>query len=267
MAPRIAERNGRIGGTRTGSPRTAPSTAGGPSEDLGAEGSISSERHASFTAPGVSDEDGRAVVEILQHRLFALIDLGLTLKHIHWNVVGPSFVGVHEMLDPQYAGVQAMVDTLAERTATMGGVPSGLPGRLVSQRTWDDYDLGRADTQAHLGALDLVYRGVVADHRRAIEAVGDLDPVTEDILIGQTGILEQFHWFVRSHLEDWAGGLVNAGAETEVEAARNAVRRTGVAASRPSGRSRESAAQGTGRQNPGRSNRTTASGGGRARQG
>ena len=148
-------------------PRTAARTSkpGSPRR-----GSVSSERQASFTAPGLSQGDGQQVAEALQARLCSLVDLGLTLKHIHWNVVGPSFIGVHEMLDPQYAGVSAMVDALAERVATMGGVPSGLPGRIVSTRTWDDYDLGRADTQAHLAALDIVYSGVIASHRDAIES-------------------------------------------------------------------------------------------------
>jgi starvation-inducible DNA-binding protein len=186
---------------------------------------VTSNRNASFTAPGLSAEDGATVIEILQRRLEGLIDLGLTLKHIHWNVVGPSFIGVHMMLDPQYAGVQAMVDTTAERIATLGGVPNGLPGCIVANRSWDDYDLGRADSQAHLGALDLVYRALIESHRDAIDATEEPDPVTQDMLIGQTAELEQYHWFVRSHLEDYAGGLSNAGATTEIGAAQSSMRK------------------------------------------
>ncbi len=182
---------------------------------------VSSTRNASFTAPGLSAKNGATVVDILQERLCALIDLSLTIKHIHWNVVGPSFIGAHLMLDPQYAGVQVMIDTTAERTATLGGVPNGLPGFIVANRTWDDYDLGRADVQAHLAALDLVYRSVIESHREAIAATDKPDPVTQDMLIGQTAELEQYHWFVRSHLEDYAGGLANAGATTEIGAARS----------------------------------------------
>src|SRR5262249_13437410 len=152
----------------------------------------------------------------LQERLNTLVDLALTLKHIHWNVVGPSFIGVHKMLDPQHAGVQAMVDATAERIATLGGVPGGLPGQIVAKRAWDDYALGRADSQAHLAALDMVYRGVIASHRDAIRSTEKPDPVTQDMLIGHTADLEEYHWFVRSHLEDYAGGLANAGATGEI---------------------------------------------------
>ena len=34
-----------------------------------------------------------------------------------------------------------------------------------------------------------------------------VDPVTGDMLIGQTGELEQFQWFVRAHLESGDGQI------------------------------------------------------------
>ena len=186
---------------------------------------VSSDADAPLTVPGLDTTTGHAVADALQMRVHALNDLQLTLKHAHWNVVGPHFIGVHEMLDPQIDGVRAMVDALAERMSTLGVPPNGLPGALVAARTWDDYDLHRADTTAHLAALDLVYAGVIQDHRAAIEAVGD-DPVTEDMLTGQTGELEQYQWFVRAHLQGTSGALSSAGAEDEVGAARKATRRT-----------------------------------------
>ena len=180
---------------------------------------VTSARRAIFTVPTLSPKEGATAADTLQNRLVSLLDLSLTLKHIHWNVVGPNFIGVHLMLDPQHAGVLTMVDDLAERIATLGGVPIGLPGRIVDERSWTDYGLDRADAIAHLGALDLVYQGVITDHRAAIQIVSYLDPVSEDLLIGQTGVLERYHWLVRSHLADWSGGMANAGAETEIEAA------------------------------------------------
>jgi starvation-inducible DNA-binding protein len=197
---------------------------------------ISSARQASFTVPTLSIADGTDLADLLQQRLVSLLDLALTLKHIHWNVVGPNFIGVHKMLDPQHDGVQAMIDELAERIATLGGVPSGLPGRLVDQRTWTDYELDRADSISHLGALDLVYQGVIGDHRRAITTAGETDPVSEDVLIGQSRTLEQYHWFVRSHLADSAGGMANAGASTEIGAAKAVAAKTSRKATRAADR-------------------------------
>ena len=90
---------------------------------------------AKFTVPGMTTSDGTEVATILQDRLNALTDLHLTLKHVHWNVVGPHFIAVHEMLDPQVDAVRAMTDETAERIATLGVSPIGTPGALVAART------------------------------------------------------------------------------------------------------------------------------------
>lgn len=165
-----------------------------------------------YTVPGVSEKDAREIIEVLQERLVALIDLTLTLKHVHWNVVGRDFIGVHEMLDPQYAEASAMVDAVAERIATMGGSPNGLAGYLVEHRSWDDYSLGLAVVPQHLAELDVAYSGLIGAHRAAIEKVGDTDPVTEDLLISQTARLEMFQWFVRAHLENGDGEIATAAS-------------------------------------------------------
>jgi starvation-inducible DNA-binding protein len=175
-----------------------------------------------YTVPGMKPDDAGEVIALLQDRLNALNDLALTLKHVHWNVIGPHFIAVHTMLDPQVDGVRAMVDDTAERIATLGGSPSGTPGALVAARSWDDYSIGRDDAIAHLGALDLVYTGVIDDHRTAIDKTEESDPVTQDLLISQAGELEQYHWFVRAHLENTDGTLRSADASTEQEAARAA---------------------------------------------
>ncbi len=144
-----------------------------------------------YTVPGMSSADAGSIADLLQDRLHAYNDLHLTLKHIHWNVVGPNFIAVHEMLDPQVEAVRGFADAVAERIATLGGSPQGTPGALVAQRSWQEYSLGRAPAIEHLGALDLVYAGVISSNRSAIEKVGELDPITEDLLITQSGQLEQ----------------------------------------------------------------------------
>ena len=176
-----------------------------------------------YTVPGLKPDAASEVIGLLQDRLNALNDLALTLKHVHWNVIGPHFIAVHTMLDPQVDGVREMVDDVAERIATLGGSPSGTPGALVAARSWEDYSIGRDDAIAHLGALDLVYSGVIVDHRTAIDKTEETDPVTQDLLINQAGELEQYHWFVRAHLENADGSLRSEGAKTEKEAAEAAI--------------------------------------------
>ncbi|MFJ8888768.1 Dps family protein [Streptomyces sp. NPDC102402] len=183
-----------------------------------------------YTVPGLTTKAGGQVIDLLVPRLHALNDLALTLKHIHWNVVGPHFIAVHEMLDPQTVAVRDMADSAAERIAALGGEPQGTPGALVAGRTWDDYSVGRADAIAHLGALGLVYAGIIEDHRKAAAKAADIDPVTEDLLIEHLRALEQFQWFVRAHLESGSGALATSGARTENQAAGAAAAGSGKAA-------------------------------------
>ncbi|MTD15854.1 DNA starvation/stationary phase protection protein [Nakamurella sp. YIM 132087] len=172
-----------------------------------------------FTVPSLDATTGAEVAAILQQRLHALNDLALTLKHVHWNVVGPHFMSVHEMIDPQVDVVREYVDEIAERIATLGVSVKGTPGSIVADRSWDDYSIGRADAIAHLGALDVVYQGVIADHRKAADDTEETDPVTNDMLIGHLHQIELFHWFIRAHLENAGGALATAGDVHETEGA------------------------------------------------
>ncbi|OBG86879.1 DNA starvation/stationary phase protection protein [Mycobacterium sp. NS-7484] len=179
-----------------------------------------------FTIPGMTDKQGADTAKLLQKQLSTYNDLHLTLKHIHWNVVGPNFIGVHEMIDPQVELVRGYADEVAERIAALGQSPKGTPGAIVADRSWDDYSVGRDTVQAHLAALDLVYNGVIEDTRDGIEKLEKLDPVTQDILIDHAAELEKFQWFVRAHLENSGGELAHEGAPTEKGAAGKARRKS-----------------------------------------
>jgi starvation-inducible DNA-binding protein len=177
---------------------------------------------AQFTIPGMSARDGNKVADVLQKQLSTYNDLHLTLKHVHWNVVGPNFIGVHEMIDPQVDLVRGYADEVAERIAALGKSPQGTPGAILKDRTWDDYSVDRDTVQAHLAALNLVYVGVIEDTRKCIEAFEDLDRVSQDMLIDHAAELEKFQWFVRAHLENAGGELASAGATSERTAASRA---------------------------------------------
>src|SRR5690625_7823905 len=97
---------------------------------------LMTENYADYTAPGVEMEDAHRVTESLQTRLHALNDLHLTLKHAHWNVVGPEFISVHEMLDPQVEEDRAWADLVAERIATVGVSAKGTTAATGNDRAW-----------------------------------------------------------------------------------------------------------------------------------
>jgi len=161
---------------------------------------MNTQQPAPSVVQGISPGHAPTPVGLLQERLHALNDLYLTLKHAHWNLVGPNFIAVHEMLDAQADVVRAMTDDVAERIATLGGVAQGTAGALVAERPWDDYGVGRADTSVHLSALHNLYARVIEGTRDAVAVSGVNEPVTEDLLIGQLRGLEKSQWLIRAHL-------------------------------------------------------------------
>jgi starvation-inducible DNA-binding protein len=83
--------------------------------------------------------------------------------------------------------------------------------------------LAKATVPEHLAALDVVYSGIIAGHREAQQMTGELDPVTEDLLISQLRRLELLQWLIRAHLESSAGAILTM-AKTETAAAAKAKR-------------------------------------------
>jgi starvation-inducible DNA-binding protein len=81
-----------------------------------------------YTVPGIKSDSAETIVALLQERLNSLNDLALTLKHVHWNVVGPNFVAVHTMLDPQVDAVRIMVDQTDGHARRLPMRDAGRPG-------------------------------------------------------------------------------------------------------------------------------------------
>src|SRR5690348_4241402 len=67
----------------------------------------------------------RAVVDILNHHLADIIDLGLQTKQAHWNVKGPHFIGLHELFDKVAEELEEYTDEIAERAVELGGTALG----------------------------------------------------------------------------------------------------------------------------------------------
>lgn len=154
-----------------------------------------------YTVPGLNTTDSKKLITELQARLSDYNDLHLILKHAHWNVVGPNFIAVHEMIDPQVDLVRGYADEVAERVSTLGGEPVGTPAGQATDRTPLVYEQNKAGTQAHLEALDKVYVDVIEKVRASLKVAGEIDPISEDIFIAHAAELEKFQWFVRAHLD------------------------------------------------------------------
>ena len=133
-----------------------------------------------FVVPGLDEAASEKAIAILQNRLSQEQEAALVLKHAHWNVTGPNFIAVHEMLDPEVEAVLAQADETAERIATLGGTPDG--------------------REEYLKALIEYYDAFIADDRKAIAELDELDVISSNIIQDHVQELEKFQWFMRSHL-------------------------------------------------------------------
>lgn len=154
-----------------------------------------------YVVPGLDEAASEKVIAILQNRLSQEQEAALVLKHAHWNVTGPNFIAVHEMIDPQVDAVLAQADETAERIATLGGSPDGRADAIVRNRNWNEFDLtGKQSTEDFLNALIEYYDVMIADDRKAIAELDELDVISSNIVQDHVQELEKFQWFMRSHL-------------------------------------------------------------------
>lgn len=151
--------------------------------------------------PGLSEEVSEKAIEILQGCLSHEQETALILKHAHWNVVGPNFIAVHEMLDPQVHEMLEDADETAERIATLGGSPLGRATDIVEHCTWKPFALtGRVSTEEYLQALDKYYEELLLHSFKAAEELNEYDFISSNMVQDHTLNMQKFQWFVRSHL-------------------------------------------------------------------
>lgn len=141
------------------------------------------------------------VGEALQQALVDLIALELQAKQAHWNVKGKRFRALHLALDEVVEVVRTDLDEVAERLATLGGIPDGRPETVAKTSSLDPIDGGSLEAdKAYLVMSEKVQK--VADKIRSyIDDVDEADPVTGDLLIGTVSGLELQAWFLRAATE------------------------------------------------------------------
>ena len=160
-----------------------------------------------FVVPGLDEAASEKAIAILQNRLSQEQEAALVLKHAHWNVTGPNFIAVHEMLDPEVEAVLAQADETAERIATLGGTPDGRADAITRNRTWKPFDVdGRAGTEKYLEALIEYYDAFIADDRKAIAELDELDVISSNIIQDHVQELEKFQT-QKMHINDGDGSV------------------------------------------------------------
>ncbi len=131
------------------------------------------------------------------------IDLALLTKQAHWNVKGPQFIAVHEMLDGFRAELDAAVDTMAERVVQLGGTALGTTQAVAGASQIAPYPTDIYAISDHITALIDRYALVANQIRAGIDQASDVgDADTADILTGVSRALDKALWFLEAHVQE-----------------------------------------------------------------
>jgi starvation-inducible DNA-binding protein len=142
-------------------------------------------------------------IELLNARLADAIDLALLTKQAHWNLKGPRFIAVHEMLDGFRTEVDGFVDTMAERVAQLGGTALGTTQAVAKGTTLQPYPTDIYRINDHLAALIERYGRVANATRKAIDSAAEAgDADTADIFTEASRGLDKALWFLEAHIQE-----------------------------------------------------------------
>lgn len=151
-----------------------------------------------FKRPILTSQSTNAVAEILQQRLVDMVDLALILKQAHWQVIGTNFRAVHLQLDEIIIDIRAASDEIAERISTLGVAPDGRSSVVSSSSKLGQFEYGFANSSQTISAVADTLQAAITGLRESIGKLGDLDPISEDMLIAITAPLEKHLWMIQA---------------------------------------------------------------------
>jgi starvation-inducible DNA-binding protein len=139
-----------------------------------------------------------ALNRLLAHTM-AIRDL---YKKAHWQAHGSTFYQLHLLFDKHHSDQLAVMDALAERIQTLGGVALALAHDVVEESRIARAPRGRESVTNQLSRLLDAHELLLEDARPlAREAAERGDDGTNDLIVGDVVRTNELQsWFVGEHL-------------------------------------------------------------------
>jgi len=140
-------------------------------------------------------------------------------KH-HWQVSGPTFYQLHLLFGKHFGEQAEIVDALAERIQTLGGVAIAMAHDVAETTRVARPPRGREDVTMQLFRLLQAHELIVGETREAARAAAaNGDDGTNDLLVSDVLRVNEFQvWFIS---EQMAGaGIADKGEEPARSAAK-----------------------------------------------
>ena len=140
--------------------------------------------------------------EKLNQILADTITLRDMYKKHHWQVTGPTFYQLHLLFDKHYEEQAELVDTLAERIQTLGGVAIAMAPDVAETTRIERPPRGREDANTQLFRLLQAHETIIAEAREAADAVDEAgDAGTNDVLVSDVLRTNELQvWFITEQL-------------------------------------------------------------------
>jgi starvation-inducible DNA-binding protein len=124
-------------------------------------------------------------------------------KH-HWQNAGPTFYQLHLLFDKHYEEQNDLVDTIAERIQTLGGISIAMAPDVAETTIVPRPPKGREGTPVQISRLLHVHEIVLKEaHAMARQAAEGGDDGTNDMLVSDLiRTNEKQVWFLAEHLVD-----------------------------------------------------------------
>ena len=155
------------------------------------------------TTSSLPVEAREQLVDVLNLRLAAAVDLYTQAQQAHWNVKGMMFAELHALFEQIAARVQAHADQLAEQVSALGGTALGTARLAVRASRLPEYPLSAVTGRQHIEALSERVALYGESLREAIARARELDdPVTEDLVTGLARDASMLLWMLEAHVQD-----------------------------------------------------------------
>ena len=133
--------------------------------------------------------DREAVIDMLNGALATELLCVLRYKRHYFTVSGPNNGALKAEFLEHAQQEQDHADRIAERIVQLNGSPNFNPATLTA-RSHAEYD-DSEDTQAMVRADLIAERVAIESYRQMIEAIGDKDPTTKQMLIEILAVEEE----------------------------------------------------------------------------
>ena len=122
-------------------------------------------------------------------------------KH-HWQVSGPTFYQLHLLFDKHFGEQNELVDEIAERIMTLGGVSIAMAADVPEMTLVPRPPKGREEVPVQISRLLHAHEIVLEETRTmARQAAEEGDDGTNDLLVSSVIRMNEMQvWFVAEHL-------------------------------------------------------------------